>query len=211
MGDVAGPQKRTIREKLRLITLSMTPVAAVAILVGALGLNPAVRSSNLAELGYVALQTPASLEATGLRTGDGLRVDPGYFKDKWSLVFFGYTACPDACPTTLAVLNQVVATLATRRLQVLLVGTDPNHDDPVTLLNYARAFNPTFDAAAGATADVLDFARQLHVLVGSDENPSDHSLNVALIDPRGQFVGYFKIPHQPRKMPEALQTLMAAG
>ncbi|MEX3924141.1 SCO family protein [Paraburkholderia sp. BR10936] len=80
------------------------------------------------------------------------------FKDKVVVLFFGYTHCPDVCPTTMAELSQALQQLgpdAAKRVQVLFVTVDPERDTPQILGQYAAAFNPTFIGLRPANEDQL--------------------------------------------------------
>ncbi|MFP4900530.1 SCO family protein [Paraburkholderia sp. BR14261] len=80
------------------------------------------------------------------------------FKDKVVVLFFGYTHCPDVCPTTMAELSQALQQLgpdAAKRVQVLFVTVDPERDTPQILGQYAAAFNPTFLGLRPANEDQL--------------------------------------------------------
>lgn len=80
------------------------------------------------------------------------------FKDKVVVLFFGYTHCPDVCPTTMAELSQALQQLgpdAAKRVQVLFVTVDPERDTPQILSQYAAAFNPTFIGLRPANEDQL--------------------------------------------------------
>ncbi|WP_321894240.1 SCO family protein [Paraburkholderia heleia] len=80
------------------------------------------------------------------------------FKDKVVVLFFGYTHCPDVCPTTMAELSQALQQLgpdAAKRVQVLFVTVDPERDTPQILSQYTAAFNPTFIGLRPASEDQL--------------------------------------------------------
>jgi protein SCO1 len=92
------------------------------------------------------LPEPRPLPALALSDQDGHALAPDFFKSHWTLVFFGFTQCPDICPTTLATLAQVSKQLADlppmQRPRVLLVSVDPERDPPEHLAAYVRFFDP---------------------------------------------------------------------
>ena len=90
------------------------------------------------------------------RTGEPVDIAAG--ADQVTVVFFGYTNCPDVCPASMALTAQAMAGMGVddqARVRVLLVTVDPDRDDPTTLQTYAEQFNPTFDGVTGPI-DVID-------------------------------------------------------
>ncbi len=122
------------------------------------------------------------------------------FEDRWSLVFTGFTNCPDICPTTLAQLGQLQAELADDRVQVLFLTVDPERDTPEHIAAYLAHFGPGLIGATGTAAQVESFERQLglaHVRIpgAGDSYTVDHSAALVLIDPLARIAGYFTPPH----------------
>ena len=125
----------------------------------------------------------------------------------WSFLTFGYTACPDVCPTTLAVLDQVARRVGDAGSdappQFMFVSVDPERDSIAQLHRYVTHFNPHFHGATGPAAALDGLTRQLGVLylkVPAGGDPSgyqlDHSASVLLIDPAGRLRALFSPPHQ---------------
>jgi protein SCO1 len=107
-----------------------------------------------------------------------------------TLVYFGFTRCPDVCPTTLVKLAQVLRQAAVPGLRVLFVSVDPQRDTPPVLALYVHAFDPAFAGATGAPAQLLAVAKNFAVAVNRVELPGgdytmDHSAVVFLVDGRG--------------------------
>jgi protein SCO1/2 len=124
---------------------------------------------------------------------------------KWTLVFFGFTHCPDICPTTLALFNQLSQQLADTEIakdtQYLLVSLDPGRDTPEVIKPYIEYFNPDFIGVTGEFLAIHRFAKQLNVAfqkvvtdAASGEYTIDHGGNVAVINPKGFYQGFFKPP-----------------
>jgi len=132
------------------------------------------------------------------------------FEGQWSLVFFGFTHCPDICPTTMAFLNQFIDSLEDKEgesTQVVMVTVDPARDTVEQLLSYVPYFNPDFVGVTGEFLDVHRFATALNtpfrkvVSAGGDgAYQVDHSSNVVLVNPRGDYHGFFKAPLDLAKM-----------
>lgn len=113
-------------------------------------------------------------------------------KEKWSFVFFGYTYCPDVCPTTMAALKEFYLSLPEtmqKDTQVVLISVDPDRDDAERLQEYAQAFHPSFRGATAPHDQLQSFARQfgaVYYKVGEGEGYLvDHTAKIFLIDPQG--------------------------
>jgi len=132
---------------------------------------------------------------------------------KPSLVFFGFTHCPDVCPTTLVKLAQVKKEAPVAGLQVLFVTVDPQRDTPETVGKYARNFDPTFIGLTGDQAAIDKVTKAFGVaalrvdLPGGDYT-MDHSAAVFLINSQAQIVGIFTPPFDTRRFAQDL--LLAA-
>jgi len=122
-------------------------------------------------------------------------------KEKWSLVFFGYTSCPDVCPTTLQNLNFIYDDLkqASDKVQVLLVTVDPIRDTQEKLSQYIAYFNPEFKALRAGHGVLYPFSRNLGLMyaIVDDENKKDsylvdHSASIVLINPEGKISAIFR-------------------
>jgi protein SCO1/2 len=117
---------------------------------------------------------------------------------KWSLVFFGYTSCPDICPTTLQNLNFIYDDLKAiaHNSQVLLVSVDPQHDSQEKLAQYIAYFNHEFIALRAGHEVLFPFARNMglmYAISGEEDNYSvDHSASLVLINPAGKIAAIFK-------------------
>ena len=162
----------------------------VAALVGWLGLRwitPHPYSGTV-------MQAPtAAPSMDGLVFADGSAVDIAAFDDDLLLVYFGYTNCPDVCPTTLSQVATARRMLGddAERVQVLLVSIDPERDDLATLDQYVTAFDPDFLAATGEIADLERVASQYGIFfaegeaVGDGDYAVDHTATLMGIDTEG--------------------------
>ena len=127
---------------------------------------------------------------------------------KWSFAFFGYTHCPDVCPTSLSMLAQVMKKLGKDSTldtlpQVIFVSVDPERDTPELLAQYLPYFNPDFIGVTGDPQQLLLLTRQLGIMYGkvpadnADDYLVDHSASIILFDPDGNFLALFGMPHDP--------------
>ena len=115
------------------------------------------------------------------------------FKGKVVVVFFGFTHCPDACPTTLAELAAVSKELGpdAERMQVLVVTVDPARDTPEVLRQYVPSFDPRFLGLYGTLDETTAAAKEFKVYVQKQPLPAggytvDHSAGTFIIDPQGR-------------------------
>lgn len=130
-------------------------------------------------------------------------------RGKASLVFFGFTHCPDVCPTTLVKLAQVKKAAPIAGLQVLFVTVDPQRDTPTAVGLYVHAFDPDFIGLTGDPKDIDKVTKAFAVaalrvdLPGGDYT-MDHSAAVFLVNPSGQIVGVFTPPFDTRRFAQDL-------
>jgi protein SCO1/2 len=116
-----------------------------------------------------------------------------------TLVFFGFTHCPDVCPTTLARLAEIKKSAALPDLRVLFVSVDPGRDTPAVLAPYVHAFDPDFIGATADAHEIRRLAQRFGVAVARIDLPGgdymmDHSAAVFLLDRHAQIVAVFTPP-----------------
>jgi len=134
---------------------------------------------------------------------------------RWSLVFTGFTNCPDVCPTTLALMSQLRRQLHRGDLQFVFVSVDPERDTPAVLAGYLAHFDRALVGATGERPDMerftagLGFAQVKNPGVG-DAYTVDHSTAFVLIDPKARLAGYFQAPHDREKLAADLAALPGA-
>jgi len=164
---------------------------------------------------------PRPLPDFNLAQADGTRLIPGELKGHWTLVFLGFTFCPDVCPTTLAELagaqKQWEAVPESLRPRVLFVSVDPERDNSIRLGEYAHAFHKDTLAASGDLPSLEKFATALGFVFQKvpgrqfDENPEDytveHSANLAVLDPEGRLAGLIRPPFKAQAIARDLQLL----
>ena len=170
------------------------------------------------------LPQPRELPAFNLRQSDGTPLVPGELAGHWTLVFLGFTFCPDVCPTTLAELAQAQkqweALPESTRPRVLFVSVDPERDTPGKAGEYAHAFHPDTLAATADVPALEKFATSVGFVFmkvpgrNFEQNPNDysvdHSANIALLDPQGRLAGLIRPPFQPQAIADDLARLTSA-
>ena len=191
-------------------------VAVVAIVTGA-WLSFQVMSPPAVPQTATLLPAPGPLPEFSLLDHDGNAIGQKVFAGQWSLVFFGFTHCPDICPLTLQVLadarKQLAEAGADTLPQIVLVSVDPERDTPELLAQYVNYFG---DDNLGITGDLVEI-RKLTGGLGiffeksaiDEENYSvDHSAVVLVVNPRGQFHALFSAPHQAENFVHDLPLIM---
>ena len=149
---------------------------------------------------------PKRLTAFALTDHKKRVFDLASLKGKWSFLLFGFTHCPDICPTTLAVLARVrdnIArnTVGAEDIQFVFISVDPNRDTASKLGQYVDYFDSTFLGVTGDNAQIgnlagqLGAAYQVAITPGMENYPVSHSTAVFLLDPRARYHAVFTVPH----------------
>ena len=190
-------------------------IIIVAILLGLFinrVLQPRILSpKEMVNSGAVMFQLPREISDFELIDKKGGGFNKDYLKGHWTFVFFGFTYCPDICPTTLALFNKLHGKLLETRFaedtKFLLVSVDPARDTPEKIEQYVDYFNPEFQAITGDFVAIKQLANQLNVAfrkvvtnVETGDYTIDHGGNVALIDPNGHYHGFYKPPLDAERM-----------
>jgi protein SCO1/2 len=202
------------KSKVALIVV----VGIVAALVGALLAQMYLNRAPAALATGTLLDPPKSIPAFALLDQDGQPFTPSDLQGQWSVIFFGFTNCPDICPTTLTTLNSVHSLLediAEQRPQVILVTADAKRDTPEQIKKYVRFFNSTFAAVTGDQPALEAFALSLGAPVAirplSDGTYNvDHSGALFIVDPQGALRAIFSGPHQATALAADLRILVGA-
>jgi len=146
---------------------------------------------------------PRTLQPFSLSDHHGRPFGLDRLRGRWSLLFFGYTHCPDVCPTTLQTLKYVKQALGPRDdAQYLFVTIDPERDTPAQLAAWVDFFDPEFIGLTGDMTNIKALTGQLGIMHMTGDRRADgmydvdHSAAVLLTDPEGRFVGVFSAPHE---------------
>ena len=138
-------------------------------------------------------------------------------KGAWDILFLGFASCPDMCPMTMkkmAMANSSLPEEISSKVNFRMISVDPDRDTPEKMQEYASAFNPNFSGITGDIEVIYKLATDLTLpfvpVIGSDVTnyDMDHSMNLAVIDPNGNYFGFFKSPHTPEKMAEVLESIV---
>ncbi len=148
--------------------------------------------------------TPHSVPTIGgpftLTRGNGQVVTDRDFRGRYLLIYFGYTSCPDICPTTLSAIADAIDILGTKaeRLQPLFITVDPNHDTPAIVRAYVRSFSPRIIGLTGTPTQIRTVEQEYRVSStihqtnpGADSYTVDHTAVLFLVAPNGRYLAPF--------------------
>lgn len=219
-------------------------ITVVAILAMVTGLLLSIRTYNIdnspdfSQLNGTILHTARNITPFELTDHLNNRFTESNLVNHWTLMFFGFTHCPDICPMTLAQLASMFNILEqTQRKtlpQVVLVSVDPQRDSAEQLSQYVTTFNPNFIGVTGEQAQLSQLAQELgiaymkikpqapdtdvhsehahHEGTEDEDNATnyqiEHSGTIILFNPEGKLAGFFTMPHDAKHLAQDLQTIM---
>jgi protein SCO1/2 len=140
------------------------------------------------------------------------------FRGKYMLIYFGYSFCPDVCPTTLAVMSEALSKMGSdaKRIVPVFITTDPERDTPKVLKDYMAAFGPEFVGLTGSIAEIRDVEKKFRVYAKKQplESPNgksagygvDHSNVLYLVGPDGKTVSYYTEAMPPDELVKDLKS-----
>jgi protein SCO1/2 len=177
----------------------------------------------LAAGGYLFLSgsQPAALTVGGpfaLIDGDGKPMTDQTWRGKYMLVYFGYTFCPDVCPTTLSNVADAMDKMGAKadRVQPLFITVDPKRDTPAVVKQYAAAFGPRIIGLTGSAEQIAAAAKAYRVYyaehrtgTGPDDYSMDHSSVLYLMGPDGQFIAPVRADQDGPQIAAALTKLIS--
>jgi len=172
--------------------------------------------------GFYLFPEPKAFSSFTLLTGNNQTINQDDLKGKWTLIYFGFTRCPDECPVAMSLIRNLYSTLEKKDFdlsdkQTMLVTIDPENDTPDIIDKYAKAFNQDFIGARGNRPMLLSLATQLNVMVveppknhesHSINHLENHSNNIMLIDPEGKYFGFFRPPFDEEKFLLTFQSVV---
>jgi protein SCO1/2 len=161
------------------------------------------------------LPTPRSVGDFILEDQSGARFTQSRLEGAPTLVFFGFTRCPDVCPTTLFKLAQLKRAAGITDLRVLFISVDPARDTPPLLARYLSSFDPSFVGLTGDAQSLARVAQRFGVAFERVELPGgdytmDHSATLFLLDRRARIVAVFTPPFEVPRLSADLHTAAAA-
>lgn len=210
----------TTDQKKNIIKTTIVLIAIMAVFLGLFlhkMLSPRVlNQQELLANGAVEFSKPRIIPPFELITAEGEPFTLEQLKGQWSVIFFGFTSCPDICPTTLATLSKWYKTLDSdiqANTQVVMISVDPQRDTPEQLQDYMAHFNEEFVGVTGDLRDIRVLAEQLNVAfnrASADHDYSvDHSGHLVLINPYGHYHAIFKPPFELGRLKLTFQSIVS--
>ncbi len=198
-------------------------VIAVALLALLLGLwtrhNLQPKSVQPTLLTATVFNQPRSISPFQLTDDNGQAFTLENLKGHYSLLFFGFTHCPDLCPTALSTLNQTYKKLASQPNlplpQIVFISVDPEQDTPAVIKTYLSSFNSAFLGATGSKQQLDTLTQEMSVLYARVAQAGDaahytidHSGTIIIINPQGEFYGVFTLPHDAQKIAADMENIL---
>jgi protein SCO1 len=153
-----------------------------------------------------------------LQDGDGRQITDRDFRGRYMLVYFGYTFCPDVCPTTLNEMADALDRLGPKggKLQPIFITIDPKRDSPAVVKQYAAAFSPRLIGLTGSPEQIAQVAKDYRVYYaehrtgpGPGDYTMDHSSIIYLMSPDGKFIAPIRADASGAEMAADLERLMS--
>jgi protein SCO1 len=160
------------------------------------------------------IDTPRALPAFSLQSTNGA-LTAEQLKGSWTVIFIGFTHCPDICPTTLTDLARAQTLWAASKLpnkpKLLFVSVDPERDNPKLLAEYAAFFNKDTLTVTAEEPQLSEFTRSLGLVYmkvpQGDSYTMDHSATLVLLNPNAEFAGLIRPPFNPETIASDLLAL----
>ena len=184
--------------------------------------------SGIAGWSFATLPGPAEAQITfppegssltfALTAPDGTAVTQQSYRGKWLVIYFGYTFCPDVCPTTMMEIAGALKALGPRAdaVQAIFITVDPQRDTPKVLNEYLKSFDPRLIGLTGTPAQIAAAAKGFYVFyerndAGDGSYLYDHSSFIYLLNPDGKFARAITSEGSSQAIAGAFSTLMTAA
>lgn len=191
-------------------------VAVVALIAGLLAANFLLAPKSVVMTTGTLLGERRELLDFQLIDQDNHIVRKADWQGHWTLIFPGFTYCPDVCPTTLGLLKQLEMALGNQSAQIRIVflSVDPQRDTPQRLSDYIHFFSPRFSAVTAHEPQLTEFSRSLGIAytkvagTSADNYSMDHTAALILLDPSARITAFFTPPHRLEGLKADLLTLI---
>ena len=192
--------------KKNLLIIAIFILTVLALFINKLTTPRVLSNNELLINGLFLFETPKQISDFSFLTADGGKFNKSDLMGKWTLMYFGFTRCPDECPTTMYQMSKLIKVLREKEFpldnkQWVLVSIDPERDSPEDINKYAKGFDDSFIGISNTRPMLLSLATQLSVNNVMPSNDSmDHSHldnhvnNIILLNPNGDFAGVFRPP-----------------
>jgi protein SCO1/2 len=192
---------------------------AIAVAAAVLGLAAAsflLRPATFEIKSGTLLAQPRQLPEFSLIDDQGKPFTLASLQGHWTILFPGFTTCPDVCPTTLAFLKNLAGKLSTEghHFNVVFLSVDPDRDTPERLASYVHFFNPSFVGVTAKEPELARFTQMMGIAYAKAPGNTpqnytmDHTAALILMDPKGRITAYFTPPHHMDVMSADLINIM---
>ena len=209
----------TIKKNIFFITIFIATV--LALFINKLTTPRVLSTNELLVNGLFIFSEPKKISDFSFYSANGVEFTKDDLEGKWTLMYFGFTRCPDECPTTMYQIKKLINVLREKDFplddkQWVLVSIDPERDTPEEIDKYAKGFDEDFIGVSNIRPMLLSLATQLSVNnVMPSEDSMDHSHldnhvnNIILLNPNGDFAGVFRPPFDISRLSLTYQSVTA--
>ena len=193
-------------------------VIAVSLYVNKMTTKVYLSNEQLKDLGLYLIDPARNLGSFNLTDSNGKEFLPNDFEGKWNVLFFGFTFCPDICPITMSMLSRIEKEIDSQELdkiRIFLVTVDPDRDSPDQLKIYLENFSENFIGLTGGLDQIYNFATRVNAPfspISNSKDPHysvDHTGSIILINPEGNYAGFFIAPHNQDDIKKAILDIVS--
>ncbi len=175
-------------------------------------------NEQLKDLGLYLIEPARDLGSFNLIDSNEKEFLPQDFEGKWNVLFFGFTFCPDICPITMSMLSRIEKGLDNEdldKIRIFLVTVDPDRDSPDQLKVYLENFSENFIGLTGGLDQIYNFATRVNAPfspISNSKDPHytvDHTGSIILINPEGNYAGFFRAPHNQDDIKKAILDIVS--
>ncbi len=175
-------------------------------------------NEQLKDLGLYLIEPARDLGSFNLIDTNEKEFLPQDFEGKWNVLFFGFTFCPDICPITMRMLSRIEKEIDSQELdkiRIFLVTVDPDRDSPDQLKVYLENFSENFIGLTGGLDQIYNFATRVNAPfspISNSKDPHytvDHTGSIILINPEGNYAGFFRAPHNQDDIKKAILDIVS--
>ena len=209
----------TIKNNILLIVIFM--ITVVGLFINKLTTPRILSANELLSNGLYLFENPKQISDFSFYSADKIEFTKSDLIGKWTLMYFGFTRCPDECPTTMYQMSKLIKVLREKEFpledkQWVLVSIDPERDTPEVVDKYAKGFDEDFVGVVNIRPMLLSLATQLSVNnVMPNSESMDHSHldnhvnNIILLNPAGEFAGIFRPPFDVSRLSLTYQSVVS--
>ena len=207
----------TIKNNILLIVIFM--ITVLGLFINKLTTPRVLSNNELLSNGLYLFDKPKKISDFTFYTSNQIEFSKSDLIGKWTLMYFGFTRCPDECPTTMYQMSKLIKVLREKDFplddkQWVLVSIDPERDTPEEINKYAKGFDEEFIGVSNIRPMLINLATQLSVNnVMPNDDSMDHSHldnhvnNIILLNPKGEFAGIFRPPFDISRLSLTYQSI----